>query len=86
MHSIKRDGRFVWAAEGKIDDEIMRVTLYGEHRRAIDEAGYKVMWDLPQVAVIDSPTVALIESNGRRRVAFALKLGTEDEWIEVKQK
>ena len=88
LHSIKRDshGYQCWQAEGKIDGEIVRVPLYNEHKRAIGQAGYNVRWGKPQIVVIDAPTVSLIEHNGRRRIAAVLKLGTDDEWIEVKQK
>ena len=86
MHSIKRDGIKCWQAEGKIGGEIMRVTLYNEHNRAIGQAGYNVRWGKPQIAVIGEwPVVALTEDNGRRRVAAVLKRDT-GEWIEVKQK
>ncbi len=85
MDDIKGDGKKAWVAEGKLDGELMRVWLYNEHRRAIDKAGYKVTWGKPQIVVIDAPTVALVEHNGRRRVAAVLKLGTED-WIEITQK
>ena len=86
LHEIKRDGRS-WIAEGKIDGETMRVTLWNEHRRAIDKAGYKVTWDKPAPVIQGQGiTVALVEDNGRRRIAAALIVGTDDDWIEIKQK
>lgn len=85
LDSFKSDGHFVWIAEGKLDGETMRVTLYGEHKRAIDMAGYTVTWGKPQIAVSEDVYVSLVEHNGRRRIASVLKVGTEDEWIEVKQ-
>lgn len=86
LNEIKRDGR-QWQADGKIDGELMRVWLYNEHKRAIDKAGYNVAWGSPQSRITGAkPIVALAEHNGRRRIAAVLKHGTDDDWIEVKQK
>lgn len=69
------------ADDGKID-----VNVYPEHIRIIKTAGYNVAWYVAGEIAGDDVPVRLVEHTGRRRIASVLKLGTEDEWIEVKQK
>lgn len=88
MLTIKRDGK-QYESTGKLDADgiVMRVWLYNEHRRAIERAGYDVTWDKPEIRLGEPVKVLLSETDtGRRRVAAVLKLGTDDDWIEVKQK
>jgi hypothetical protein len=86
LDSIECNGFRCWQAEGKLDGELMRVTLYPEHKRAICQAGHKLAWGKSVMDITEPIYAALAEHNGRRRIAFVLKRGTEDEWIEVKQK
>ena len=85
LHAIERDGN-KWEATGFIDDELMCVRMYAEDKRAIKSAGYQVDWARMEFALSEDIPVSLTEHNGRRRVAAVLKLGTEDDWIEVERK
>lgn len=79
----------MWIATGTLDADggKTEVEIYPEHRRAIAANGYTIKWDVAGEIIGDTVPVRLTEANnGRRRVAAVLKLGTEDEWIEVRQK
>ena len=77
LDSFNRDGPFVWAAKGIVDNETMYVTLYKEHCRAIERAGYNVTFDKPEVRILgERPVVTITENeNGRRRIAAAMRPG-----------
>lgn len=78
----------IWQARGTLDADNARVDveIHPEHRRQIERAGYTITWDVAGEISGDDVPVRFVEHNGRRRVAAVLKAGTEDEWVEVKQK
>lgn len=78
----------IWWAQGTLDADNARadVEIHPEHRRQIERAGYNVSWDVAGEISGDDVPVRFVEHNERRRIAAVLKLGTEDEWIEVKQR
>ena len=86
MDIIECDGFNRWQAEGKLDGEFMRVTLYPEHIRAISQAGHKLALGYSVMNLTEIIHIRLQEKNGRRRVASVLVRGTEDDWIEITQK
>lgn len=84
---MDRDGQFKFDAYGMVDGEEARVKLYGEHRNAIKKAGYDIAsWSTPRPEVGHNIVCVIGEYKGIRRVSEVLIFGTEDEWIEVKQR
>lgn len=79
----------MWIATGTLDADggKTEVEIHPEHRRVIVASGYTITWDIAGEITGDTVPVRLAEANnGRRRVAAVLKLGTEDEWIQVNRK